>query len=134
MVPPNLETFHYNVMQTFHSKYFLILLGKKSRYCTRQQAILSQRIQNYKQNTTQIKNKRWLCNERSSERLSMAPTDGEMNINFMSLLFTHLSPVPVYGIAQVHRINNIVQNMHKVPKHHNQQHPCHCGHKVRVCP
>lgn len=110
MVSPNLENLSLQSDANFQTKF--------SSFYSKKIPLLYKATKNtkYKQNTRQIKFKGWLCTEWSSgnKSLSMGPTDGEMNVNFMNFLFTHLSPVPVYGIAHIHSIDNIVQNMHKV--------------------
>lgn len=66
--------------------------------------------------------------------MSIIPTDWKVNINFMHFLLTHLSFVPVYGIADIHSVNNIIQHMDKVTQNGNKQQPCEYGNKVGLQP
>lgn len=52
----------------------------------------------------------------------------------MNVLFTNFPSVPIYGVADVHSVNHIVQYMDKETQYQDQQHPCQRSHKVRINP
>ena len=64
---------------------------------------------------------------------SMISTDREKYINLMDLLLTHFPFIPVYGIAHINGVDNVIQYMNKVTQYHHQQQPGEGCNQIHFC-
>lgn len=62
----------------------------------------------------------------------MTSTDREVDVNLVHILFIDLSPVPVYGVAHVHRLYDVVQHVYEEAQNHDQQYPGHYSHEICI--
>ena len=62
----------------------------------------------------------------------MTSTDWEVNVHLMDVLFINLPPIPVYGVAHIHGVDNIIQHMNEEPQDHHQQDPRHESNEVCI--